>query len=39
MSRLWNWLDQLGPKSAEVLETCMDLLARGVIAPAGGAPA
>lgn len=37
--RLTTWLDQLGPKSADVLKSCMDLLAKGIVVPTAGAHA
>ena len=36
LCRLIVWLEQLGPKSADVLKSCMDLLARGIIVPTAG---
>ncbi len=34
--RLTTWLDELGPKSADVLKSCMDLLAKGIVVPTAG---
>ena len=34
--RLSTWLAELGPKSAEVLKSCMDLMAKGIIVPTAG---
>lgn len=33
---LSTWLAELGPKSAEVLKSCMDLMAKGIIVPTAG---